>query len=148
MPARPSSPNNLKSSTLSDNNPKTAAGQYKPRLHAIPTSAILEVGMAMQDGEKKYGLYNWRDKPISSSVYYDAMFRHLLLWWEREETDPQTNIKHLAYVAANAMILLDAFNKISVYDDRPTNPIYLSEIIHFMSKRAMQQDETKETENE
>jgi hypothetical protein len=40
---------------LPDNNPKTAVGRLKPPVRAIPPSAIIALGLAMENGELKYG---------------------------------------------------------------------------------------------
>jgi len=102
-----------------DSNPKTTVGRLKPPVHAIPPSAILALGLAMENGEIKYGLMNWRSSPVSSSVYYDAMFRHLLAWWDGENVASDSRIHHLAHVMACCAILIDAEVCFSLNDDRP-----------------------------
>lgn len=113
-----------------DNNPKTIYGVGKPSVSAIPPSAIVHLGTAMAHGEQKYGLFNYRDKTVSSSVYYNATFRHLLEWWDGNDID--TNIDpvtgedtgsgchHLAHVMACCAIILDAQGYGSLNDDRGT----------------------------
>lgn len=104
-----------------DNNPKTAQGRKKPPVHAIPPSAILHLGSAMENGEGKYGLMNWREKRVSSSVYYDAAMRHLMSWWDGEDHSRDTTppVHHLAHVLACLSIILDAMETGNLNDDRP-----------------------------
>jgi len=103
-----------------DDNPKTAIGVTKPQLHAIPPVALLHLGAAMADGERKYGLCNWRERTVSSSVYYDAIMRHLLMWWDGEERAQDSGFHHLAHVMACCAILLDAETVGRLNDNRPT----------------------------
>jgi len=102
-----------------DDNPKTAIGVTKPQLHAIPPVALLHLGAAMADGERKYGLCNWRERTVSSSVYYDAALRHLLAWWDGEDLALDSGRHHLAHVMACCSIILDAGSVAKLNDDRP-----------------------------
>lgn len=102
-----------------DLNPKTQYGMVKPGLQAVPPVALLEVGRVMANGASKYGLMNWRALPVSSSVYYDAAMRHLMAWWDGQDIDIESGLPHLAHVAANMCILLDAASGPWLVDDRP-----------------------------
>lgn len=102
-----------------DDNPKTLLGMAKPPLRFIPPVAILEMGQAMADGGQKYGLMNYREKHVSSSVYYDAAMRHLLAWWDGEDEASDSGVKHLAHAMACMGILLDAESCGTLNDDRP-----------------------------
>ncbi len=101
-----------------DDNPKTIVGRAKPALRAIPPIAILHLGGAMGEGESKYGRFNWRDKTVTSSVYYDAIQRHLLAWWDGENNASDSGRHHLAHVMACCAILLDAEAASKLNDDR------------------------------
>ena len=50
-----------------------------------------------------------------------ALGRHLAKWWNRQETDPESGINHLAHVATTAFLLHCALNnkKYAEFDDRP-----------------------------
>jgi len=102
-----------------DGNPKTRIGLTKPPLRCIPPVAILQIGQAMKDGERKYGLMNWREHTVSASVYYDAALRHLLAWWDGEDTASDSGVDHLAHVAACMAIVMDAKAAGKLNDDRP-----------------------------
>lgn len=114
-----------------DNNPKTVIGIKKPSFHAIPASSLIELGKAMANGEKKYGLYNYRDKHVSASVYFDAIQRHLLDWWDGRETSDDTDppVHHLGHVMACCAILLDAHALGTLNDDRGTHGNF-NELVH------------------
>ncbi len=101
-----------------DDNPKTIVGRVKPALRAIPPIAILHLGGAMGDGESKYGRFNWRDNTVTSSVYYDAIQRHLLAWWDGENNASDSGRSHLAHIMACCAILLDAEAASKLNDDR------------------------------
>ena len=101
-----------------DENPKTIFGQAKIPLHVIPPRALLQVGQAMHIGKEKYGHFNWRHAAVPATIYYDAALRHWMSWFDREELDPATGISHLAFAAANALILLDAQAGNHMIDDR------------------------------
>jgi hypothetical protein len=102
-----------------DNNPKTAIGVSKAPLHFIPPVALVHLGLAMENGGAKYGLMNWREFTVSSSVYYDAALRHLLAWWDGEDAAPDSKVHHLAHVMACCAIILDAAESTRLNDDRP-----------------------------
>lgn len=106
-------------SALPDNNPKTHVGRLKPSLRAIPPSALIALGLAMENGEGKYGLMNWRQNQVATSVYYDAAMRHLLAWWDGEDIAADSQVHHLAHVMACCAILIDAEIGDCRIDDRP-----------------------------
>lgn len=122
-----------------DDNPKTVYGAAKPGISAIPPSAILHLGQAMADGRAKYGLMNWREKTVSSSVYYDAAGRHLLDWWDGEDAARDSLVHHLAHTMACCAILIDAIETGKLNDDRPIAGT-ASSIVERMTKRQAGKD--------
>jgi Domain of unknown function (DUF5664) len=100
-------------------NPKDAVGVTKPPIHNVPLSVLTEVGMAMNEGEWKYGGYNWRVIGVRASVYWDATFRHLGAWWEGEDDDPQTGLNHITKAISALIVLRDAMIQGKFNDDRP-----------------------------
>lgn len=124
---------------LPDSNPKTRYGISKPGIFAIPVVGMLHCGMAMAEGRRKYALHNWRDAPITASVYYDAIMRHMFLWHAGQETDPATAIRHLGYVMANCAILLDADAMGTLIDDRKKDPVMVEALMRQMSDTLTQQ---------
>lgn len=103
-----------------DNNPKTLVGSKKIPLHLIPPSAKHFLALALEDGGKKYGPYNWRDEPISVSTYYSAGQRHWDAFWDGEDLAQDSKIHHLAHAMACCALLLDAMTVGKLVDDRPT----------------------------
>jgi hypothetical protein len=94
-----------------DNNPKTVYGMAKPSVFNLPPAALLEMGAVMAFGANKYGRFNWREKRVSFSVYYDAAMRHLFAMRDGQKTDPESGLQHAAHVAACMMIVLDAADR-------------------------------------
>ena len=112
---------------LVDNNVKTAAAAGKPTLSAVPPVALIALGAAMQDGANKYGKFNWRTAAVTASVFYDALHRHLLDWYNGEDFAPDSKIHHLAHLMAGCAIILDAIAADVFKDDRDkTYPISVS----------------------
>jgi hypothetical protein len=107
------------SDSYPDDNPKTALGEAKPKISDTPTVGIRELGRVHTMGSKKYGRFNWREHTVSSSVYYDAAWRHLSAWFEGEDTDPESGLPHLAHVMACMNILMDAEAHGKLNDNRP-----------------------------
>ena len=103
-----------------DNNPKTAMGVSKAPMHLVPPVAIAYAAMAFKDGASKYGPYNWREKNISSSVYYGAAKRHMDAWWDGEENAEDSGVHHLAHAMACLMLILDSKEIDMLNDDRPS----------------------------
>lgn len=101
-----------------DDNPKTAMGLKKPGTAAIPPVAVLELGAVMANGAAKYGRFNWREKTVTTSVYTDAIDRHLLAFRDGETHDRESGRPHLAHVMACCSILLDAQSIGRLNDDR------------------------------
>ena len=107
-------------SSYPDDNPKTLIGTTKPTISSIPPVALYHMGQAMADGRQKYGLMNWRDKRVSSSIYYDAALRHLMSWWDGENRAEDSGVHHLAHAMACLGIILVAESSGQLNDDRPT----------------------------
>lgn len=103
-----------------DSNPKTTIGVTKVPLHLVPPSAKHFLALALEDGARKYGAYNWRDASISVSVYKSAAERHLDAFWDGEDLAPDSNIPHIAHAMACMALMLDAQTIGRLNDDRPT----------------------------
>ena len=106
-------------SDLPDDNPKTRYGVAKPAMSVVPPDALIHLMRAMANGAAKYGAFNWRDRNVSSSVYYDAALRHLMAWFDGEEVASDSGVHHLGHVMACCAILLDAAENGGLNDNRP-----------------------------
>jgi hypothetical protein len=104
---------------VKDSNPKDAVGSTKPPVSNVPLSVISEVGMALAEGQYKYGGYNWRVIGVRASVYWNAAFRHIKAWWEGEDTDPDSQLSHITKAISALVVLRDAMIQENWNDDRP-----------------------------
>lgn len=105
---------------MSGENPKQAFGVAKPSFVYIPPAGLLYVGQVMETGAAKYGPMNWRDTSVVNDTYVNATLRHLLAYWDGQDLDEESHLPHLAHVAANALIMLDAQTCGKLVDKRPT----------------------------
>lgn len=100
-------------------NPKDALGIKKAPTFVIPTGPQYEIGLAMMEGGRKYGAFNYRAVGVRASVYYDACRRHLDAWKEGEDIDPTSGIHHLMKAAACLIVARDSMMMGNFEDDRP-----------------------------
>jgi hypothetical protein len=100
-------------------NPKDLLGVKKVSLTSVPPIAIAWEGIAMMDGARKYGPYNWRDKKVQARIYIDAALRHITSWFEGEEYAMDSGVHHLGHARACLGILIDAITTGNLIDDRP-----------------------------
>lgn len=104
---------------VSSGNPKDLIGSRKPDLSLIPPSALVLDALVMADGARKYGPYNWREKPVRARCYVAAALRHLLAYLDGEDNATDSGLSHLAHARAGIGILIDAIETGNVIDDRP-----------------------------
>ncbi len=122
-------------------NPKDAIGCSKPPLSVIPCAVLFEVaeaidptapilvslpapvlfelGLALLEGACKYGRHNYRSAGVRASIYYDAMYRHLLPWWTGEDIDPDSGLSHVTKAIACLVVMRDSMLIGNWHDDRP-----------------------------
>lgn len=109
-------------------NPKDIIGSGKLPVGLVPDVVTAEASLAFLEGALKYGRYNWRVAGVRASVYNDAIERHRKRWWNGENRDRKTRIKHLASIIASCGILLDAELCGRLTDDRPPS-VDMSQVI-------------------
>lgn len=102
-----------------DTNPKDALGVKKVPFHSVPCGPLMELGLAMMEGGRKYGSHNYREIGVRASVYYDAVMRHLMSWWEGEDIDPDSGLSHIIKAIASLIVLRDSMLMNNIEDDRP-----------------------------
>jgi hypothetical protein len=103
-----------------DTNPKDAVGVRKVPISTIPMGPVLEAGLAMLEGARKYGRHNYRVSGVRASVYFDAVVgRHLIPWWEGEDLDPDSALSHITKAIAGLLVLRDSMLSENWVDDRP-----------------------------
>jgi hypothetical protein len=102
-----------------DNNPKTSQGALKAPLELVPPIVLVAMSDAFAEGARKYGPYNWREKEISSTVYYGAVLRHLTAWFDGQDEDEDTGNCHISHALACLAMLVDAREIGKLNDNRP-----------------------------
>ena len=102
--------------------PKGEAGSLKVPLWLVPPEASKQAALVHAHGAKKYGAFNWRSTRVCASTYISALLRHFDSWRDGEDNDPESGLSHLAHVAANVNILLDAAACGVLEDDRHKRP--------------------------
>ena len=100
-------------------NPKQAYGDKKVPLQNIPPAALVYQGMALKEGARKYGAYNWRENDVEYMTYVGATMRHLAAFVDGENIDPDSGNPHLAHAMASLAILVDAIEGDCGIDNRP-----------------------------
>lgn len=105
--------------SLKDTNPKEAVGTAKPPLSTVSGPVLAELGVAMAEGARKYGRHNYRVSGVRASTYYDAMFRHMVKWFEGEDIDADSGLSHITKAIATLFVLRDAMIQGMLNDDRP-----------------------------
>ena len=101
-------------------NPKDALGIKKVPFSTISMPVLAELGVAMLEGALKYGRHNYRAIGVRASVYFDAeAARHMALWWEGEDIDPDSGMSHITKAIASLCVLRDAMIQGKMIDDRP-----------------------------
>lgn len=111
----------LKTPSSEGVNPKDKIGASKLDFSLIPTSAKVQLALALMDGATKYGPYNWRVEPVQILTYLAAAERHLESFKEGEDTAADSLVHHLGHVMACCSILIDAISQGTVIDNRPIN---------------------------
>ena len=104
---------------IKNSNPKDALGIKKTPMSTVSAPVLMEMGLAMLEGDRKYGRHNYRVIGVRSSVYYDAAMRHLMAWWEGEDIDPDSGISHVTKALSCLSVLRDAMINEKFTDDRP-----------------------------
>lgn len=103
-----------------DGNPKSLQGAKKYSLRYLPLSANIAVNQALEDGAKKYGPANWREKGVATSVYIDAALRHISQYFDGSQQSASDSGAHnLGHAMACLAIIIDAEAEGSIIDDRP-----------------------------
>lgn len=77
----------------------------KVRVDLVPVDALFAVSRVFTFGAGKYGDRNW-EAGIRYSRLYGAALRHILAWFNQEETDEESNENHLAHAICCLLMLL------------------------------------------
>lgn len=80
-------------------------GQKQARMGSLDPWALLQVGEVAGFGEEKYERLNYM-KGYDWNLNYDAMQRHLGLFWSGVDLDEESGLPHLAHAAWHCLALL------------------------------------------
>ena len=105
--------------TSKDTNPKDAVGIAKVPLSVVSAPVLMEIGLGMMEGARKYRRHNYRIAGVRASVYYDAAMRHLMAWYEGEDVDLDSGLSHVTKALACLSVLRDSMILGNWNDDRP-----------------------------
>lgn len=103
-----------------DGNPKSLQGAKKYSLRYFPLPANIAVNQALEDGAKKYGPANWREKGVAASVYVDAALRHISQYFDGgQDHAADSGVHNLGHAMACLAIIIDAEANGTLTNDRP-----------------------------
>lgn len=105
--------------TDSGTNPKDLLGIKKVQLNLVPPSSVIYQALAMEDGARKYGPFNWRQNKVIASIYIAAALRHIYAWQDGENDAQDSKKPHLGHALACLGIIVDALETGNIVDDRP-----------------------------
>jgi hypothetical protein len=115
-------------------NPKDIIGSDKLPVSLVPDTAIAYATLGHLEGMLKYGLVNWRECGVRTSIYLDALGRHIAKFKNGEWEDPTTGVPHLGSALACINIIIDAYECGKLVDDRPKSAPVASLIDRFTAK--------------
>ena len=104
---------------VKDINPKDAVGTGKVPMSCVPAPVLMELALAMLEGSRKYGRHNYRVSGVRASVYYDAVMRHCMAWWEGEDIVSDSQLSHITKAIAGLVVIRDSMMTNTWVDDRP-----------------------------
>jgi Domain of unknown function (DUF5664) len=117
-----------------ETNPKDCVGIRKVPFSTVPAQVIGEIALGMLEGARKYGRHNYRVAGVRTSVYYDALMRHMTAFWEGEDIDPESGLSHVVKAMSSLVVLRDAMINKKLTDDRP--PSIKSGWVNELNKKA------------
>lgn len=82
----------------------------KSRLDLLPSGALEMVGRVLGHGAKIYAPGNWK-RCTDPSRYVAASLRHALKLLDKEFTDPDSGLPHLAHMVCSGLFALDLYLK-------------------------------------
>lgn len=97
-----------------------AKGSKPQQMELLPWGALLAISEVYHHGAKKYAPDNWR-KGYDWSLSFGALMRHLALWYEGQDDDPEFGLSHLAHAGFHVLALLTfaAGERYAEMDNRP-----------------------------
>lgn len=93
----------------------------KPPLALVSRDLVEELARVREFGAIKYERDNWR-KGFPYTTSLNAALRHIFLFLDRQDTDPESNLGHLGHAVANLehVIYMERHPELRQrFDDRP-----------------------------
>lgn len=103
---------------VSDPNTGGEKDQKLAQVGGVDPLALLALGEVAGFGAKKYARYNFM-KGYAWSLSYDALQRHLNLFWSGQDKDDESGLYHIAHAAWHCLALLCFSIRARGTDDRP-----------------------------
>lgn len=99
-----------------------AKGQKPEQMSLLPVAALLEVSRVYSHGSEKYDEVhgqrsNWR-LGYDWNLSYDAAMRHMMLFWDGENDDPDSGCQHLAHAVFHMLTLMTFLDEYPQGDNR------------------------------
>jgi hypothetical protein len=100
--------------------PDTGAekGRKLARFDLIPATPLIALAEQYGKGAEKYADRNW-ERGHPWGITFAALHRHLWLWWDGEDIDPECGTHHLDAVMWHAFALREFVETHPEMDDRP-----------------------------
>ena len=117
-------------------NPKDILGSTRVPMGIVSDIAMAEEALALTEGLLKYGKHNYTIVGVRSSVYIDAISRHLAKYKSGEDRAQDTGVHHLGSVRACSGIILECAARGILQDDRPPSNMELSKQIDDLEQRV------------
>lgn len=93
-------------------------GRKLARFDLIPAGPLVALAEQYGRGATKYADRNW-ERGHPWGITFAAMNRHLWLWWQGEDIDPESGGHHLDAVMWHAFALREFAETHPEMDDRP-----------------------------
>ncbi|MDP0925705.1 DUF5664 domain-containing protein [Paracoccus onubensis] len=87
-------------------------------MHLLPPELLTSVASILDFGAQKYAPRNW-ERGMAWSRVYSALLRHMLAWWDGEDTDRETGKSHLWHAGCCVAFLIAYEARGTGEDDRP-----------------------------
>lgn len=93
----------------------------KPKFDLLPMDLLSDVNKILEYGAAKYGIENWkRTDGFKLSRCYNALLRHMIAFWNGEDTDKESGLSHIDHAMCNLLFLKYHLNNTPAADDRPS----------------------------
>lgn len=125
-------------------NPKQSQANVRVPMHLCPPVLPIRVAAMFRTVNQLPGRYpfNWRDNDVSLATYLDAIKRHIAKIEDGEWDDPSGH-SHIAHIAGNCAILLDAELKGTLHCDLPEGTGQISDLLDEYSDKYKAELEEK-----